>query len=128
MTEPIGLMLADDLMWTSRITGTAQALGIRLLVAQTAARLKELAQEHAPACIILDLGLREANPLELAPALRAAVASPLRIVAYGAHVDAATLKAARDAGCDPVVSRGKMAESLPELLRAWFGKAQTNDG
>jgi len=43
-----------------------------------------------------------------------------RVVAYGSHVDAAGLKAARDAGCDVVLPRSAFVEQLPVKLREWM--------
>jgi hypothetical protein len=43
-----------------------------------------------------------------------------RVVAYGSHVDTATLRAAREAGCDPVLPRSKFVEELPSALPHWF--------
>ncbi len=119
--EPMGLLLADDLLWTSRISGTAQALGVSCLTARTADRLVELARQHQPACVILDLGMSGVKAAELVEAIRAAVPVAPRFVAYGSHVDTATLHAARAAGCDPVLPRSKMADGLPQLLSEWFG-------
>jgi CheY-like chemotaxis protein len=119
--EPIGLLLADDLMWISRITSTAQALGFKVLAARTVERLEELTRQHRPVCVILDLGVGGVQAGEIVPRIRATVSGPLRIAAYGSHVDVATLQAARAAGCDPVLPRSKMAEELPELLKQWLG-------
>jgi hypothetical protein len=44
-------------------------------------------------------------------------------MAYGSHVDTATLRAARAAGCDPVLPRSKFVEDLPICLPAWLGVA-----
>lgn len=40
------------------------------------------------------------------------------IVAYGPHVHEARLQAARDAGCDQVLSRGQFDRELPALLQS----------
>jgi DNA-binding NarL/FixJ family response regulator len=116
---PIGLLLSDDLLFTSRITGTARDLGLAVKVARTPAALESLAQTHAPRCVILNLSnpglvvedtvgrLREASPAVF-------------VVAYGSHVDTATLRAARAAGCDVVLPRSRFVEDLPRLLPCWF--------
>jgi hypothetical protein len=41
-------------------------------------------------------------------------------VAYGPHVHAAALRAAREADCDPVLPRSKFVEDLPRALPAWM--------
>jgi CheY-like chemotaxis protein len=120
-----GLLLSDDLIFTSRIAGTARALGLGLRVARSAEALLELARQQPPACVIVDL----ANPglviADLVAALRAS-GSP-RVVAYGSHVDTETLRAARAAGCDTVLPRSKFVEDLTCQLPAWMG-TQTPEG
>jgi len=125
MTEPApapsALLLCDDLMWISRVTGTGEALGFRVLAAPTTEKLEALARRQPPRCIIVDLGVTQAPPAEVIARFAAACgASPPRFVAFGSHVDVATLQAARDAGCDPVLPRSKMAEALPQLLQQWL--------
>ena len=43
-----------------------------------------------------------------------------RLVAYGSHVDAEALRAARAAGCDPVLPRSKFVDDLPAALPGWL--------
>jgi DNA-binding NarL/FixJ family response regulator len=119
---PQGLLLSDDLIFTSRVTGTAKALGLEVQAARSAAALLELARRHAPRCVIVDLH----NPgLDLPALLRdlagACVVRP-GVVAYGSHVEAATLHAARTAGCDLVLPRSRFVEDLPIALPEWLSR------
>ena len=115
-----GLLLSDDLMFASRITGTAGCLGLTIKPARSAEMLESLAKQESPRCVILDL----ANPTLQLPNLLAQLretCSPMpRVVAYGSHVDAAGLKAARDAGCDVVLPRSAFVEQLPTKLSEWM--------
>jgi hypothetical protein len=43
-----------------------------------------------------------------------------RVVAYGPHVNAELLHAARVAGCDPVLPRSKFVEQLETELPNWL--------
>src|ERR1700730_10537087 len=114
-TTAKGLLLSDDLIFTSRIVGCARSLGLTLAAARSADALLELARGSRPTCVILDLD----NPgLEL-PGLMsalAAIAPPPRVIAYGPHVNAELLRAARAAGCDPVLPRSKFVEQLESDL------------
>jgi CheY-like chemotaxis protein len=126
MAERIGLHLCDDLLFLSRVTGVAQSLGLRILSVRNAEQLLLQAQQHQPVCVILDL----ANPgLVLATVLdqmkTVCVPRP-RVVAYGSHVDVATLRAARELGCDPVWPRSKFVADLATALPEWF--ATTSGG
>jgi CheY-like chemotaxis protein len=118
--RPVGLLLSDDLIFTSRVAGTARDLGFTIKAARSAEALVALAREAAPRCVILDL----ANPgLAVADLLRRLrdICTPMpRVVAYGPHVDAAALRTAREAGCDPVLPRSKFVEELPRALPAWM--------
>ena len=120
--QRVGLLLSDDLMFASRITGTARGLGLTIKPARSVEVLDSLVIQESPGCVILDL----ANPtLELAGLLgqlRQTCSSMPRVVAYGSHVDAAGLKAARDAGCDVVLPRSAFVEQLPTALPEWMGQ------
>jgi CheY-like chemotaxis protein len=121
-TEPLGLLLCDDLIFTSRITGTARALGLTVKVARSADLLVEQAREQTPRCVLIDLGNPGLDLPELLRRLGEACRPSPRIVAYGSHVDTATLRAAREAGCDPVWPRSKFVEELPQALPEWLAQ------
>jgi CheY-like chemotaxis protein len=114
------LLLSDDLIFTSRITGVGRDLGVPVKAARTVAALEALARQEAPTCVLVDL----AHPGLSVPDLlgRLAEACPVRpcVVAYGAHVDAAGLRAARQAGCDVVLPRSAFVEELPRKLPEWL--------
>ncbi len=115
----VGYLLSDDLIFSSRITGVARDLGYHVTAARSAENLLLLAREQAPRCVILDL----ANPgLVIADLVRQlkGQAEPPFVVAYGSHVDAATLHQARQAGCDLVWPRSKFVQELPVALPGWF--------
>jgi ActR/RegA family two-component response regulator len=118
--EQHGLLFTDDLMWASRVTGTAQALSFVVRSARTLERLEALARERAPHCVIIDLAAGADVARRIVERLRA-VCPEARFTAFGSHVDTATLQAARAAGCDPVLPRSRFAEELPVLLQEWLG-------
>jgi CheY-like chemotaxis protein len=114
-----GLLLSDDLIFTSRICGVARASGQTLVAARSAAELVELARGAQPRCVIVDLD----NPgLDLPALVRSLheLVPRLQIVAYGPHVNAELLHAARLAGCEPVLPRSKFVEQLESELPTWL--------
>jgi CheY-like chemotaxis protein len=115
-----GLLLCDDLIFTSKVTGTAKALGLAVTAARTPEALVGLARKAPPACVILDLHHPRLDLPALLAQLREACPAMPRVVGYGSHVEVETLKAAREAGCDPVWPRSKFVEALPEALPAWL--------
>ena len=114
-----GLLLCDDLIFTSRITGTAKALGLLVRSARDVALLSSMAREQPPTCVLLDLQHPQLDLVALLDELRSI--GPMRVLGYGSHVDAATLHAARVAGCDPVLPRSRFVEDLPTALPGWLG-------
>jgi DNA-binding NarL/FixJ family response regulator len=115
-----GLLLSDDLIFASRITGTARALGLEVRQMRTADALVELAGREPPSGVLIDLGFPHLELPELLRRLAEACPAMPRVVAYGSHVDAAGLRAAREVGCDLVLPRSKFVEDLPKELPAWL--------
>jgi CheY-like chemotaxis protein len=120
---PEGLLLCDELIFTSRITGTARGLGLTVRAARSADELVELARQAPPRGVLIDLSNPGLALPELLRRLAEACPSMPRVVAYGSHVDTATLRAAREAGCDPVLPRSKFVEELPRALPQWLAPA-----
>jgi CheY-like chemotaxis protein len=116
---PSGLLLSDDLIFASRITATARQLGLEMTTAKSQAALEDHAARRVPRCVILDLACPGLDVAALLARLRQGDPAPF-VVAYGAHVDTATLRAARAAGCDVVLPRSKFVEDLPRALPDWF--------
>jgi CheY-like chemotaxis protein len=108
-----GLLLCDDLIFTSKVTGTARALGLEVKAARDTRTLLDLARQETPSCVLIDLHNPGLDLNALLAELRAVCPALPRVVGYGSHVEAATLHAARVAGCDPVLPRSRFVEELP---------------
>jgi DNA-binding NarL/FixJ family response regulator len=117
---PAGLLLSDDLIFTSRIRGTARASGQEILQARSVEVLLELAGQQPPRAVLIDLGHPGLALEELLRRLREVCPMMPRVIAYGSHVDTASLKAARAAGCDVVLPRSKFVEDLEKELPKWL--------
>lgn len=113
-------MLTDDLIFFSRVSGTAQAAGLTVKQAKTPESLLELASLDAPCGVILDLHNEGLEIDRLLAGLREACPAMPRVIAYGSHVEAETLRAARAAGCDHVFPRSRFVVELPENLGGWL--------
>jgi DNA-binding NarL/FixJ family response regulator len=112
------LLLSDDLLFASRVTGSAKEHGIGVSVCRTPEILLIEVQTQLPTCVILDLSNPGLNVARLVPDLKRRTPPP-KVVAYGSHVDVETLKAARAAGCDLVLPRSQFVEELPRALPEW---------
>ena len=120
MTPAAGLMLCDDLIFASKVTGTARAAGLGVSVARNLPRFAELLAAWAPAGVFVDLHHDGLDLPALLAALRARCPTMPRVTAFGSHVDAARLKAAREAGCDLVLPRSQFVKLLEADLAAWL--------
>jgi CheY-like chemotaxis protein len=118
-SQVVGLLLCDDLIFTSRIVGTARDLGFLFKTARTVEALREHLVHEEPTCIIVDLSNPGLDIADLMSDLRGRNRPP-SVIAYGSHVDTATLKAARAAGCDEVLTRSQFVEELSGKLAEWM--------
>jgi hypothetical protein len=98
-----GINVCDDLIFTSRVLGTAKALGLSMRSARDAAALVELARQAAPRCVLVDLNNPGLDLEALLGRLREACPAMPRV-----------------AGCDPVLPRSRFVEELPAALPGWL--------
>jgi CheY-like chemotaxis protein len=109
------LLLSDDLLDASRVVGHGRAVGLTVVQCRTPEALVA-AVGQGPACVILDLH----NPgLDVDAVVGPFREAGVRVVAFGSHVDAARLKAARKAGCEEVLPRSAFFEDLEANLAKW---------
>jgi CheY-like chemotaxis protein len=120
-TEPEkrrGLLLTQNLLFSSMVTGTALAAGQEVAVAGDLAEAVMLCRDRPMAFIIIDLSMTEPDIATIMTQLREA-AGPVPAIAFGSHVDKARLDEARAAGCDEVMPRSRFSSELPALLRRY---------
>ncbi len=113
------LLLSDDLLDTSRVGGAARPHGLTVKWARDTAGLLALARQEAPRLVLVDLANTGLSVEHMLAQLREACPVRPRVVAYGPHVNAPALRAAREAGCDLVLPRSAFAEQLPDRLPEW---------
>lgn len=112
----IGILLSDDLIFTSRITGTGKALGLDINSTSDIESLIQMAQAEQVTGALLDLDFPGLNIKELMDKINGCC----KVMGYGSHVKVENLKSAREAGCDPVLPRSAFVEKLPSDLPAWI--------
>ena len=110
------LLLTTDLATSSKVAGAATRQGVPLAVAMSVEALCDKAAAGTWDLVILDLGVAGLDLLTLVPRLRALSNPPRAILAFGPHVHEALLAAAREAGCDTVVSRGQFHVQVDRIL------------
>lgn len=121
--ESVGLLLSKDLIFTSKITGTARELGQRVMVAGQPTLATKMLEQWKPRVVFVDLSAGELVSPAAILAYRQ-IAPEARFVAFGSHVDAQALATAKDAGCHDVMARSRFSANLPDLIRAYFDLEQ----
>lgn len=116
-----GLLLSSDLIFISKVTGTASMLkGMIRVVANETAVMETLKSSDGPFhCLLIDLETHT-TPLENLIQQVKSLENPPTVIAFGPHVYVARLQNARDAGCDQVMPRSRFSSSLPELLQKFL--------
>jgi PleD family two-component response regulator len=111
------LVAVDDLMFASRISTTAKAVGAAIQFTRSVESVLTAARAATPSLVILDLNSARTQPLAIVAALRddpALAAVPT--VGFVSHVDTATIDAARHAGVGRVLARSAFVDQLPQIL------------
>lgn len=111
------LVAVDDLFFASKITETAQRLGIPLLFARSQDEVIARALAERPALLIVDLNSTRCNPLETIGQIKEdADLRHIPIVGFLSHIQADLKVKATMVGCDRVLPRSAFTAHLPEIL------------
>ena len=112
------LAAVSDMLFASKIRGTAEHLNVTVEFARGADALFDAAKTEVPSLIILDLHATHLDPFALASRLKAD--DQLRgvpIVAFFSHVQTELQRRAAEAGVDHILPRSIFTKRLPEILR-----------
>jgi TusA-related sulfurtransferase len=102
------LALCRDLIFASRISATARALGVPCRILRDPAKLA-----HQPGDLLL-VDLNEPGAIEAVASWGQRHSRP--VIGFVSHVDAARIAQARDAGIARVMARSGFVDALPEIL------------
>ena len=122
---PTVVVVADDLIWATRLDAAISAAGARPRRARRIADLERLLApgaeggETGAGFAIVDLTARAYDGLE---AIRIATGTGARVVAVGQHDDAALRRAALAAGAERVFTYRALFEDGPRALGAWLAR------
>jgi CheY-like chemotaxis protein len=112
------IVAVDDLMFASRISSAAKALGVEIAFARSPEAITEAVRTKSPRLVILDLNSQKVRPLEAVAALKADPAlAAVPTVGFVSHVETALIAEARKAGVDQVMARSAFVTQLPSLLQ-----------
>ena len=111
------LVVADDLLFRSKISSAAKAAGVRVKAATTPDAAIERARADRPSLVLIDLDGGRPEPFEV---LRRFAADPelaaLPTLGFVSHVNVDVVRKARELGIGQVMARGAFAASLPDIL------------
>jgi CheY-like chemotaxis protein len=110
------VLLTGDLAVVSRVEGAVMQTGDTVRIAADAAQAVTHCLTERAALLIVDLSTSALDVAALVEQLRATRGGMLRVVAFGPHVHEERLAAARNAGCDEVVSRGEFFARLDAIV------------
>lgn len=110
------LIVCTDLIFATKITGTAKSLGLSYAVVRTVDALAQRLATGEVSKVILDLSVTGLDPLAALDAVKAHDAA-LPVIAFLSHVQAELAQQARDRGADKVLPRSAFSARLPELLQ-----------
>jgi CheY-like chemotaxis protein len=114
--QPI-ILLIPDLFFSVKVADTARAIGYQTREVAHAEALIAAVREGA-AGVVLDTQERSGWQAAVQALKADPATAQVPILAFGSHVDVAASRAAVAAGCDRLVTRGKLARELPELLHS----------
>jgi DNA-binding response OmpR family regulator len=115
------LVLADDLIWSTRLIEQIRAAGAEGAPVRTIAALSQALP--AADAVIVDLTARAYDGIV---AVRRASEAGRRVLAVGQHDDATLRRRALDAGADRVLAYRKLFDDGPATIAAWLATPAAN--
>lgn len=111
------LLLSRDLAVISQVDGAAARVGVAVRAVSSESDAVAVCTSEEVELVLVDLGIGELDLGTLVGRVKGARPVAPRVVAFGSHVHVEKLAAARDAGCDAVMSRGQFFSRLDAVLR-----------
>lgn len=110
------VLLTNDLMFQSRISGAVKSVGKVLVADRTVERVVQRAEQPSEVTLVLiDLTLDSVQLADAIPQLKLAFGSA-KVLAFGPHVDVDRLSEAHEAGADAVLTRGQFDRDLIKIV------------
>ncbi len=107
----------SDMLFASKIRGTAEQLNVSVEFARTEDGLFDTAKTDVPSLIILDLQDTRLDPFALAARLKAdEQLRAVPVVAFFSHVETELQRRAQEAGVEHVLPRSIFTRRLADIL------------
>ncbi|HJS06159.1 MAG TPA: hypothetical protein VJ809_00820 [Pirellulales bacterium] len=114
------LFVSSDLVFSSRLAAAGKRLGITVSAVTSIDAAVDRACGDAIKLVICDLSTTGAVAQDAVARLRQSQPN-LAIVAYAPHVHEDRLRAAAEAGCNEVLTRGQFDRQMDEILSRYAG-------
>lgn len=114
-TPGVVLALVSDMIFATKISTTARALGRDVVVLSSIDRLDALISQKHPPLLLIDLDSMGDDAMRAIQIARNHATKP-RVVAFVSHVNVGLADRARDAGATSVMPRSKFTNDLPQIL------------
>src|ERR1044071_8900102 len=107
----------SDMLFASKIRGTAEHLNVTVDFARTGDGLFDYARAETPSLIILDLHETRFDPIQLAARLKAdEQLRAVPVVAFFSHVETELRRKALEVGVEHVLPRSVFTQRLADIL------------
>jgi PleD family two-component response regulator len=111
------LAAVEDLLFRSKISETAETLGVEARFPRSKEKVLVSLRESPPDLLVLDLNSARFEPLQLLQTVKSDDATKdVTTLGFLSHVQRDLAVAAKEAGCDKVVARSAFAKDLPQIL------------
>jgi DNA-binding response OmpR family regulator len=121
--QPRVAVLADDLIWATRLAGHIRSAGAEPVAARDVGGF--VAALEGTSLAIVDLTARAYDGVA---AIELATASGARVLAVGQHDDRELRQRALAAGAERVFAYRKLFEDGPRTLEAWLAASPAGEG
>jgi DNA-binding NtrC family response regulator len=110
------VLLSGDLMGASRVEGAARMASVEFRMVGNVDAAVECCAAQPVMLVMVDLATAGLDVAALVERLKGRSNHVPTIVAFGPHVHDAVLDAAKEAGCDQVVSRGQFMSQADAIV------------
>ena len=118
----VGILLSRDLIFTTKVQGTARSLGYNITVVGDVSKARVEIESSRPRLVLIDLTSGDLCAPSAMSEYVTLAGPQTWLVAFGPHVESEALARAKAVGCQVVLPRSKFAGDLPRLLQFYFSR------
>ena len=117
---PVIVCLVEDLFFGTRLDDVIRTQGGQPVLVETPDAFVDAVDRHFPVLALVDLGAAGDWAQAITRCKIRPHTSQIPIIAFGSHVNTATLRTARQAGADHAWARSKLMAELPEVVERYL--------